>query len=341
MIEKLILENFQKHKKLELDLDPGITTILGESDSGKSSVARAFGWIASNSIGGSEFIRHGTKSAKVSLVVDNVEISRKRGKSANSYSMDGDEFKAFGRGVPEPIEDLLRIGSINTQNQHDAPFWFSLSAGEVARQINKIVNLSVIDKSLATVASRIRESQTELKLLDAELIEIDAKIEDSKYVEEMDADLRKLEEMDSELSKIGDGVDGLDSRIGIFRECSSILKRKKVYACEASLLVALFEELQDLIEDESNLSKLVSDFRIHHKNSSVEIPDISELETLSETVEDVSTKYDTLEHCVNQFKAFSLDQTQSQLDAKNMEKELNELMGDVCPLCGTQLDHEH
>jgi len=48
MIKKLILKNFQIHKKLVLEFDEKITVIKGSNDSGKSSIIRAIYWIFYN-----------------------------------------------------------------------------------------------------------------------------------------------------------------------------------------------------------------------------------------------------------------------------------------------------
>ena len=64
--------------------------------------------------------------------------------------------KAFGNAVPDPIARLLNVSETNFQSQHDPSYWLVLSPGEVAKRLNKIVDLEIIDRVLANVASRIR-----------------------------------------------------------------------------------------------------------------------------------------------------------------------------------------
>ena len=167
MITRIRLENFQGHEKLDLKLG-AVTTIVGASDRGKSSVTRALRWAVTNKPGGQEFIRHGTKQARVRIELDgDVIVSRTRSKSENAYTLRTAEakaeFKAFGTGVPDEVATALNLGELNFQQQHDAPFWFTLSAPDVARKLNDVVDLSLIDDVLEHLAGRMRGTRAEEK----------------------------------------------------------------------------------------------------------------------------------------------------------------------------------
>lgn len=171
MLEYLLIQNFQAHEKLRVDFDPGITTIVGPSDVGKSAVLRALRWVCTNEPGGDAFITHGAKGATVRLAVDGHTITRRRspGGETNEYLLDDQAFKAFGRTVPEPIEKLLNLGPVCWQGQHDAPYWFAETAGEVSRQLNSIVNLGIIDDVLAKVATARNRARTRLDVAEENL----------------------------------------------------------------------------------------------------------------------------------------------------------------------------
>ena len=158
MLRKLSLRNFQAHRRLDIGLDPGITTIVGPTDAGKSAVIRALLWLLTNQPAGNEFIRNGSKGTQVTLDVDGHKVSRIRGK-ANLYKLDGKAYRSFGHDVPPEIAGLLKTGELNTQSQHDAPFWFSDSPGEVSRKLNSVVDLSTIDKVLSAVSAHTRRTK--------------------------------------------------------------------------------------------------------------------------------------------------------------------------------------
>ena len=158
-IVQITLKNFQAHAQLKLVLEQGITTITGPTDAGKSAIIRALRWICLNDVAGDAFIRDGAKEAEVVLSIDKHEVIRKRGRG-NLYELDGKVFEAFGQDVPSDIAKVLRLSPLNFQQQHDSPFWFCETAGEVSRQLNDIVDLSVIDTALANISQSVNQART-------------------------------------------------------------------------------------------------------------------------------------------------------------------------------------
>jgi hypothetical protein len=163
MLERMTIQNFQRHTRLAVDFDPGVTTIVGASDSGKSAVLRALRWVVTNTPGGAAFVTHGARGAVVRLSVDGHTITRRRGKSANTYEIDGQELKAFGTGVPDSIADVFNVGPENFQGQHDAPYWFTDTAGQVSRNLNAVVDLEIIDTAMGAAAGRVRHEASRLE----------------------------------------------------------------------------------------------------------------------------------------------------------------------------------
>lgn len=165
MLEGLDIYNFQNHTVRKLRFSPECTTIIGPSDAGKSGSLRALRWLATNSPGGDSFIRYGTTEVRVIAYVDGRTITRVRGKSINEYMLDDEKFVAFGTDVPEPIKQVLQVGDQNFQDQLDPVFWLQLTAGEVSRQLNNIVDLSIIDKAMGNIAGRVKDASTRVKVL--------------------------------------------------------------------------------------------------------------------------------------------------------------------------------
>jgi len=165
MIEKLRIRNFQKHDDLLVKFDERITTIVGPSDAGKSAILRALRWVLLNQPDGDAFIRDGQKEVTVALRVDGHTIKRRRGK-ANEYVLDKKSLVSFGRGnVPDLVSRITNVSDENFQLQHEAPFWFDLSAGEVSKRLNAIVDLQVVDGSLAVASKMARERAAQAKIM--------------------------------------------------------------------------------------------------------------------------------------------------------------------------------
>lgn len=164
MITQLRIKNFQCHKDTRIDFDPLVTCIVGPSNAGKSSIIRSLRWLSLNKPSGDVFIHHGKKRVSIRLSVDGHKITRRKG-SENSYSLDGKVFKAFGMsGVPDEVSKVLNLSDVAFQRQHDPPFWFLLSPGEVSRELNKIVNLDLIDRTMGSLSSGLRRSRVTLEI---------------------------------------------------------------------------------------------------------------------------------------------------------------------------------
>jgi DNA repair exonuclease SbcCD ATPase subunit len=163
VFQKLTLKNFQVHDKLEVDLSPTVTTIVGPSDAGKTAVLRALRLLCLNQPSRAKpFVKEGEPELTVELVVDGKKVVRKVGRH-NLYVLDGKVFRAFGSGkVPQEITDLLNVSEVNFQRQMDLPFWFSETPGQVSKNLNEIVNLSVIDRALKKAGDGVRHARLAL-----------------------------------------------------------------------------------------------------------------------------------------------------------------------------------
>ena len=160
MLQSLCLENFQRHQKFSIDFDPYLSVLTGPSDVGKSAVLRALRWLINNRPAGRAFIQHGQEQVNVRLRLDDHVIIRNKGKTDNCYKLDGRVYRSFASDVPEPIAQLLNVAEVNFQGQYNSPFWFMLAPGQVARELNQIVNLQVIDRTLTNLASELRRART-------------------------------------------------------------------------------------------------------------------------------------------------------------------------------------
>lgn len=169
MIERLLIKNFQAHEKLDLVFDPAVTVIVGRTDSGKSSIIRALRWALLNQPRGSSFTKHGESFVGVKVKIDGATVSRSKDGNDNHYSLGDSKFTAFGSNVPETITEFLKVDDLNFQQQHDAPFWLSLSSGEVSRRLNEIVDLTVIDKATSEIKSQLLAQK---KLVESNLIKL-------------------------------------------------------------------------------------------------------------------------------------------------------------------------
>lgn len=174
MLERLMIKGFESHAETEIEFSPAVTFITGNSDSGKSGIMRALRWVMLNESEGDSFIPHNAKRGHMTeaeLTLDGQTITRKRSRSENLYALNGEEFRAFGLEVPEPIAKLLNLSPLVSQAQIDSHFALSNTGGENARLISDIVALDAIDK--ATKAAKEMKSAN-----DKEVANADASVKD-------------------------------------------------------------------------------------------------------------------------------------------------------------------
>ncbi len=210
MINEISITNFQSHKDTKLELDKGVNCITGSSNSGKTSVLRALYWLVYNRPGGTPFASHWIledeklkKDIFVSITKDNKYMSRLRSKDVNEYyfvpigdetiDFKGDTFKALRSEVPEEIKQVLNLSDVNIQKQMDAPFLLSDSAGEVARFLNKIVKLDIIDVMLKSVESKKRKNRTDISNAEEDTERLKDNLEDYVWIDEAEKLVNRLE----------------------------------------------------------------------------------------------------------------------------------------------------
>lgn len=192
MLERLRIRNFQCHEKLDLQLDPKVTVLTGPSDVGKSAVLRALRWVMTDRPKGDAFVREGAERASVVLELDGRKLGRLRKGRENLYRLDSTEYRAWGSTPPEPIEQLVNVDEVNFQGQHDPVYWLHLSAAEVARRLNAIVDLSLIDRLVQSMQRRIRMLRTKVDLTQGRLEEVQTRVDLLEEVPAMEEEYTEL-----------------------------------------------------------------------------------------------------------------------------------------------------
>lgn len=248
---RLRLKNFQAHADITIDFDPGVNVIVAPNDTGKSALFRAVRWVAFNRPLGDSVVRHGEKDCRAEVTTDSHRVTRQRGE-ANVYKVDGKTYKAFGQDVPQPVSDALRLDAINFQRQIDPPFWLSLPPPDVARELNRVVDLSVIDRSLANAAGSIRDAQADVKSLTGMLEQAEVRAGRCRWVPEAERLLEEASNLDSEVKILEREVLTLSEFIARLDEAES------VPVPDLSKAGGLAQEVSDLRAESQRLHQLIT-----------------------------------------------------------------------------------
>jgi DNA repair exonuclease SbcCD ATPase subunit len=334
VIECLILRGFQAHDKLVLNPDPGVTTIIGPSDSGKSSIIRALRWLALNQPSGDSFIRWGAKRAKVKLLVDGQTVVRERGPE-NLYSLDARDFKSFGNDVPGPISSLLGMGEINFQGQYDGPFWLSNTAGEVSRHLNGIVGLEIIDRVLSELRSRIRKESTNVELIEGRLAEAKEDCRKWKFAEKLDKDLKSIESTEKRLEEAKTSCDGLGGFISDVAVVRVELDLVTFFRTVITALVELWESYEKLRAERDDLARVVGDAEAQKLliSRGASIPDPGSVDAVLE----VDMRVGGLRIVIRDCEQAVWEQAGARSMYEELQTRFKRDLGKDCPLCGQQI----
>ena len=232
MITKLYLRNFQAHEDSYLELHPGVNVITGENDKGKSSIVRFIRWMAMNRPLGDSIIRDGQTEVEGTLCVMNdgqeIPITRLRSKSKNIYKLDVPEeatFEAFGSDPPEHIRSILQLDDLNYQDQFDPYFLVTQSPGQVATFIRYHTDLDVIDKTIMSSTSKLREVKNQIAQTTAEETKIQAVLDGLNKLQ-----LDQFQKLFDQATEDNQLIDFLSGKM---QELSSLLLRND--QCEAQL----------------------------------------------------------------------------------------------------------
>jgi len=261
-MEELKLKNFEAHKASTLQLEDGVCVVTGDSDTGKSSILRAFYWLAKNKPAGLDSVKcwYSEQPTEASLKVDGTSVRRVRSKTDNCYYVGKKKLEAFGQDVPEEVTDLLNLADSAIEKQLDSHYLLSSTPGEVAKTLNKVVQLDKIDSLNVNLESLRRGTNKEQALVKKDLGQYQEQLTQYDYLDEAEKAVVRLEALEAEqaeltasvadVESILDGIaavdsetEGLEEWLGIRKPVNELQARLDEYKSQTFT----YSELSDLL----------------------------------------------------------------------------------------------
>ena len=346
MLEYIKIKNFEKHKKFYEEFSDGVTVFIGSSDRGKSSIIRAILWLFYNRPLGDSFRTYDTKETSVEIGIDSNIIRRVKTNSKNFYELNGKILEANNKSVPDEITSLLNISDINIQKQMDAPFLLSNTGGEVGRYINTIISLDVMDKALSNALSDNKRINKEIKFNEKEQERVENDLKEFNWLNEAEDKLEKLEKMNeecvgyisiiAEIEKIREEIIEIENEL---EETKDIIRVSDIVETLLNGLriiekeEAYYNELYDLVEEVEGLT-----FELAETENVDEISEyINNLLLESSEIDGIKKEYNELNTCKNTILNTEKEIKSLDKEIVNIENKFNELMPEVCPLCGQEI----
>jgi DNA repair exonuclease SbcCD ATPase subunit len=291
MILKIEIENFQSHKRTVLELGSGVNIIAGQTDSGKTAILRAIWWVAFNYPPGDSYKSWWGGDTTVTITTDTCVVARIRGDGRNLYLLNG------CIADPEVAQAALNIGTINIQEQFDAPFLLSSTPGEVARYINKIVNIDAISAAARRCRNRIDSINGKIKSTQDSMEALSAHLAKFSSLEQLEREVESAEEM---------------------AKAEATLKSKII---DLKSLLALRADVVCAIESVTKHLQAPGNKRI---NATLQLIDKADA---------VAAKVRELRSVVEMHNRIASDMAKCQ----NLIKSCAERMPEVCPFCGQRM----
>lgn len=325
MIEYLIIEKYQPYyKKVVFNFSPGVNSIIGDTDSGKSSIMRALKAILQNDKSTLKFRNRLCKKGetfKITIKKGDDIVERIRSEKDNIFVLNGKEFKAFGQGVPDDIKKVFSLEDINIKFQFKDNFLISDSPPEVARYFNKLVNLEAIDRAFQNVnRKKLKNNQDKINL-EKSLKENNEKL---RRYDDLDRIELKLRGIESLAESIEAKEKRLKSLLGKIEEAQYIAKEMSslpdIKGIDESLNQIKFIEIENLDQKQKKLNAIEStlDFALQVKGEMDKLPDDSVMNGVPKELETIKSSIDSIENKLT--KGLSIE---GKINSSNMiEKEL-------------------
>lgn len=183
-IRAIELVNIQKHKHITLSLS-GINVLIGETESGKTSILRGILWNILNNTSGEKLLNNdGAKACSVTITCGDDVVSRNWSKTENTYTLNGKKFSAIRTSVPAEVSKLYAVDSVNIQRRRDVPFMVYYKDTECAKQFGDMLDISEVDRTIVASNAHVRELKTECDALSAMILSAEKELEELAFIDE-------------------------------------------------------------------------------------------------------------------------------------------------------------
>lgn len=345
-IKTIRIQNYQSHKDTILRLCPGINVFVGSTDVGKSSIMRALLWVATNSPRGEDFRSRWGGATKVKVVMsDRRSVERVRSDSENYYLVDGkDVYKAFGTEPPPAVFEVLQLSSTSFKAQHDSVFMLSETPTSLARMLNDIMGLALIDEAASRCNGlRVRKNE-EGKVLARDIGDLSKRAASLKRMIKAKEALDSIKEDEAKLTAASMRLAELRS---LATDLSGVLKgiKASTYVKEYDPIIDGLRERVAILDGQRRRLFTLENTIAQLAATSGAIKNSPDPEDLSKDVQAVSAdlellsslieKCDRLTNMVTSASNVSVKMKEKEKEAESISEDLNKEFPDQCPLCGS------
>ncbi len=359
MIKTLKIKNFECWKDVEFDFHPGINIIVGNSDKGKSSIVRAIEYNCKNKPSGTDFrpdaLTDSLPDKKIPTLVEITYktkkkldvISRERNLTGiNEYRINGKSLVALRTDLPNEVFSVSKMSEINILSQHpdDQYFLLSKKPGQVAKELNKVSGLEIMDKAIADINSQVRTAKAALTLYEKETKETLSYLTETEWAEKAEELKIKILIQEKEIDILEFKKEKLLESLKDIKTINSVLSDYKSVPFALVALKKLQNSKQEIKQKEHEIETL--------KNSVISIKKIdlkikayadiqnslNTLKTIKNQAENIQLIQNGLTELKNLIHSIKTKNTEIQKATEEYELIYSEyvqrIKTEICPVCG-------
>lgn len=294
-INRIYLENYRIHEKLEVEFDKGINLLLGENGKGKSSILEAIGYaLFGSDLRGTQkdAIQYGKKSAKIQVEFTGVDgeeyiVTRKLPGTTSIYRKSNPELELQGKedrirelcGIKGDIKDVYDNVIVAKQNEFISSF--KATAKDREKTFDKVFNteiyreiydgyskdvegkykneIAIEENSIKSISDIIEDSQEVKEKLE---LEEEREKEFEKYLNNLSVELKEIKEKLNQISGTELKIEKINGEI---RKSEEVLNN-----------ITLQEEKLKKQIEETILAKEIADKNIENHNEYIKTSEILE-----------------------------------------------------------------
>ena len=358
MLKSISIKNYQTHKETDLTFNEGVNVITGTSDSGKTAILRSLSWLINNRPSGDAFKNWDVplkEPVSTSLELEDgssILLERQNGKNTYSiFDKQGVEtkFSAIKTDVPKEVSDLLNLAEYNSQSQHQSYFLLQDTPGEIAKKLNDLVGLSIIDTLFSNIASQVRQTSIKISVLVSDRDNTERDLKQYEKLDEIGSIIENLEKLDEETTGIMSSLNFIEQKL------SALVKIKE----EREKLIPLIKIESEVVMISDMISE-VSDTETHIRNINQSIKTLKsiqeelvtekawlELEPIYDEINGkiidhiaISAKRTVLEKFSTIGRNISKSLALEKKAARDLSEQYINLIkeSNTCPTCGNRID---
>ena len=348
MLIQIICKNFLSHKNTVIDLHEGVNALIGETGAGKSAIFKALDWLFQNKPSGEEYRSWWGGNTEVEVTLkEGQKIGRIRTKSDNYYYIDKQEYRAFGKGSPpQEVLNILNLSDVNFQSQLSPAFLLSNSSGEVARYLNKVAHLDIIDQTLTNISGTLRKEKEELQSNQVRLQSAQQQLIKYDWLPNAEEELEKLESLERDIIQLNIEKGFLTNLLDNYGITEKELKKFDTileFQPEVEGLIKLHQQIEKdnqqwevLAGVVDSYEKTESELKVVSKLTKAE-DDVKLLLGLVQNIGVQKTERLELENVCKKIEREIIYLQEVERDKGILQKQFDKLMPDRCPLCEQQV----